>query len=472
MANATFYKTSKRHNSTLQPSGSGTVIDVQLKNGSDIIAPVFLMSLSTMPDYSMMVFEGRTYFIIGITSVRDNLWEIAAAVDVLATYKSNILASSAFVMYASGSNAEIIDHRLSIKTTPTHLVGGGAGFPHVTKYGKYVLTIVGDSTTSSYVCTESEVKQLLASMAAWYHDSIPLPDLENDIVAQLKEAGQTLIMGIRQLIATGHAGDNIKSARFIPLSDGAFSGKTATRRVFMGEYDTYMDLPAITDRHFAESISFTIPWQAAGWRRNAPYHELYLVIPTLGVISLSPSDLIDCETINVELSIDLVTGDAKIIVYAGNLNRQIGIYGVNYGAEYPIGASNITPLAMANTVIGGATAGIAALGSGGAAAAIIGANWAAGSMNNLSPTPTCIGGNGGSAAIGADVRIWLYSVFHDTVVTPDSVSPIMGVPKMQTMSLAGSSGYLQTKNASVSGAMTDTERNMINSLLDGGIYIE
>ena len=29
MANATFYKLSKRHNSTLQPSGSGTVIDVQ-----------------------------------------------------------------------------------------------------------------------------------------------------------------------------------------------------------------------------------------------------------------------------------------------------------------------------------------------------------------------------------------------------------------------------------------------------------
>lgn len=473
MATATFYTTAKRHNSTLVPSAdAGTDLNVNLKDGCDILAPVFLLSRTAPPIARMVKFEDRYYFVTDIIYVRNNLYEIRCEVDVLATYKSVIQGTTAYVMYASGSDTEIIDHRLSIKTTPTFSAAAGAGFPHVSKYGKYVLTIVGDSTTASYVCTYDQVRNLLASLADWYHDSMPLPDLETDVVTQLKEAGDALIMGIRQLIATGNAGDNIKNAMFIPLSDGAFSGKTSTRRVYMGEYNTGIDLPAITDRHFAESISFTIPWQATGWRRNAPYHELYLVVPTLGVIQLPVSDLIDCDTINVELAIDLISGDAKIIVYTGNLNRQIGIYGVNYGAQYAIGASNVTPMSMATSILSGAAAGVAAAASGGITAAAIGANWASGVMNNIAPNPTCIGGNGGSAAIGSDVRLWLYSIFHDTVVAPSSVSTVMGVPKMQTMSLASQTGYIQTLNASVAGSMTDTERQRINTMMDGGIYIE
>lgn len=500
MAQATFYTISKRNNSTLVPSGTGVTFDIKLKDGESLLKPVFRLYLTSRPVWNYCQYEGRYYFIRDIINVRNDLWELSCECDILATYKSDIQATNAFVLYASGSNTEIVDGRLSIKTTPTHLVGGYGGFPHVTKYGKYVLTIVGYTTTSSYVCSESDVWDLLNSIRNWYTQAVPLPSFVpniptptqaasvveqlkqtcdalvdgcTQIIDQIKDAGESVIEGLRQLIATGHAGDNIKSATFIPLSDSAFSGKTTMKQVFLGEYATGMSLPAITDRHFAESISFNIPWQATGWRRNAPYHELYLVVPTLGVISLSPSDLIDCTTITVELSIDLVSGDAKILVYAdGDLNRQIGIYGVNYGAQYAIGASNVTPMAMATTILGGIGTGIAAAASGGAAAATLGVKWAAGTMNNLQPTPTCVGGNGGSAAIGADVRLWLYSIFHDTVVDPDSVSAVMGVPQHKTMALSGISGYCQTLNASVAGSMTSEERQLINAMLDGGIYIE
>jgi hypothetical protein len=499
MANGTFYTISKRNNSTLVPTGTGVTLDIELKNSESLLHPRFRLSLASRPAWNYVQYEGRYYFIRDIVSVRNNLWDLFCDVDVLATYKANIQATTPYVLYASGSNSEIIDRRISIKTTPTYATGGGVGFPHVTALGKYVLTIVGTDSTASYVCSFDDVRRLLGSISEWYHESIPLPSFEpdiptpsqeTDIVAQLKQAcdalvdgatqiidqikdaGQTIIMGLRQLVATGDAGDNIKSATFIPLSDGAFSGKTSSRRVYMGEYDTGIDLPAITDRHFAESISFTIPWQASGWRRNAPYHGLYLVVPTLGLISLPVADLIDCSTLNVELSMDLITGDAKIIVYAGNLNRQIGIYGVNYGAQYPIGASNTTPVSLATTILGGAAAAATAYASGGAAAFATGAGWLAGTLNNSDGTPTCVGGNGGSAAIGADVRIWLYSIYHDTIVNPDSLSAVMGVPVMRPMSLANHSGYVETQNASVSGSMTSEERQLINNMMDGGIYIE
>ena len=64
------------------------------------------------------------------------------------------------------------------------------------------------------------------------------------------------------------------------------------------------------------------------------------------------------------------------------------------------------------------------------------------------------------------------TVFHDTIVSPDSVSAVIGTPTMATKSLSALSGYVETRNASVAGGMTDTERKAINKYLDGGIYIE
>ena len=43
MASAIFYNAAKKENSTLRPSG-GTTIDVKLKDGTDLISPVFILN--------------------------------------------------------------------------------------------------------------------------------------------------------------------------------------------------------------------------------------------------------------------------------------------------------------------------------------------------------------------------------------------------------------------------------------------
>jgi hypothetical protein len=63
-------------------------------------------------------------------------------------------------------------------------------------------------------------------------------------------------------------------------------------------------------------------------------------------------------------------------------------------------------------------------------------------------------------------------VFHDTNVAPSSVSAVIGTPTNAVKSLTGLTGYVETRNFSVSGAMTDRERADINRLMDGGVYIE
>ena len=149
MATATFYNFSKRTNSTAVPSG-GTAVNVVLKDGCSLLDPVFLLELGDTPTWSYMQFEARYYKIMDIVSVKQNLWQISASVDVLATWKPNILAASAFVAYDTTANTEITDRRLSIKTSDVVAVQSSN---HATlgKGSCAVVSITGTESTRSWV---------------------------------------------------------------------------------------------------------------------------------------------------------------------------------------------------------------------------------------------------------------------------------------------------------------------------------
>ena len=474
MANAVFYKTSKRHNSTLQPSGSGAVIDVQLKNGSDIIAPVFLMSLTSMPDYSMMVFEGRTYFIIGITSVRENLWEIAAAVDVLATYKSNILGTTAFVLYDSTANTEIVDSRLAaVKTAVTqrNMVSLDPGL--IRTGGTLAVSVVGKNTTSTYLLTNSQLKELIdsTSLTRFLGDTFsPIDDqITGNLISDVVKSLMSLVKGIKALIERLVTGQNlmdcIKSVTWYPW---ALYGDGANQKIFLGMMETeIISAPVVYPIETLDTVTVQIPWQASDWRRMAPYHNVYLYIPFIGSIHLSNSDIASASSLTILPVINKHTGAYSVQV-STDTGQLIGIYGANTGISIPVGASNITPAQVVNSLMQeGAAVAAGAAGNIGLAASM-----ALSSLTSLTPTVTSIGGGSGGAASGLDMRVHCTTVFHDTNVLPNSIVSTIGTPTLAQQSLTGKTGYVRTLGASVSGSMTDTERNMINQLMDGGIYIE
>ena len=91
---------------------------------------------------------------------------------------------------------------------------------------------------------------------------------------------------------------------------------------------------------------------------------------------------------------------------------------------------------------------------------------------SVTPNYSCIGGLDGIAAIAANQNITCYTVFHDTIVPPNSQLQTIGSPTMSPKSLATLTNYVQTMSASVEGAMTSDERTKLNNLLDAGIFIE
>lgn len=485
MATITFYSTSKRHNSTLEPTG-GSDYTVELKGGSDLLDPVLLYHTASIPSASMFKFAGRYYYVTGIKSVRKDLWEISGHVDVLATYKANIQAMTPYVAYYTHTNTEIADKRLSTKTTKSLSVESGVFDTLGNGTGQHyavAINAVGDDACVTYITNQSIAKSLLNNLDDWYDNTGAYTGNGSGIYdssdpgfswASVEDAIRSFfdetVYFWRQWFASGKVADNIRSAFILPLPVSAIGGNT--EHIKLGKYDTQENGIVLTDRIFSDGTTVNIPWQASDWRRNAPYHELFLYIPYIGLITLSPSDLIGDTSLRVSVSIDLPSGDAVFSVYTGT-NRYIGQYSTNMAAAFAIGTSNIPPASMVNSIVQSGVEVGAAVATGGASA-VIGAS--AGSIANmgniLSGMPTSIGSNMGGAVLGVTDKVICYSVFHDTTVSPSSVSAAKGTPYNGVLSLSGVSGYVQTIDASVSGSMTDTERQEINRLMDGGIYIE
>lgn len=70
-----------------------------LREESSIINPVFLIQADTIGESNYLFCEefNRYYFIVGIDSVRSNLWRVTCAVDVLESFKESILSNSVLV---------------------------------------------------------------------------------------------------------------------------------------------------------------------------------------------------------------------------------------------------------------------------------------------------------------------------------------------------------------------------------------
>lgn len=97
-----FTSDSKRDNSTKQLNYSQSYY-CTLKNGCSLLYPILFLEINSavFPNYTGFKIEDRCYKIVDIQSVRNNLFEIHGAIDVLQTYKSAIISSTQFVSYSS-----------------------------------------------------------------------------------------------------------------------------------------------------------------------------------------------------------------------------------------------------------------------------------------------------------------------------------------------------------------------------------
>lgn len=462
----------KRKNSTKIPTATGTDITVTLKDDCSADAPVFILnSAAYTSGINYIQFRTAYYYVDDVISLHNNLVEIHCSKDVLATYKSDITGSTQHVLYYTHNNTEITDNRLSTKTTQVTQSENGE-FSQFGKGTVYVISVVGKDSVSQYEISLSDLKDIVSQTfldtLQNQIDATPLP-LTDSLVDFAQYITDLLKNEALTFTYVGKITECIRNCYALPITSGAWGGSLDT--IYIGKASSGKQgyVLANNERILSDSATVNIPWQATDWRRNAPYHEIYLYIPCIGLTTISPSDVIGETALHVDLTLDKLSGD--VIINVGTASKVLAQYTTNVAVNYPIGMSNIDP-SGAITSVAGAVGALS-----GAVNPVLGAAIAGlGLTNIIQPQPESIGSNGGGAFLGlvgyTGYKIYCFTIFHDTTVSPSNISAVKGTPYNASMSLSGISGYVQTSGASVPIAGFGKDKDLVNNYLNGGIYIE
>ena len=492
MPTASFYKFSKRKNSTKQPTGTGTQYSVDLKSGTSFISPTLLLNISGKPDYNYLSFEGRYYFITDIVSVRQDLWEISAGVDVLATYKTEILASTQFVAYSSQSGSTwLADTRIPLLKNATVSQAASTMNFLFTAGGFYVLAAVGEGGCEVYCTDRSNINAMIQDLSTWTNDlrTAITAALPHTTPADEKQATENLYTVMMETGIVGNAyldaPNCIRSCIWVPFFISSFADGGGTT-IKLGAYDTGATAYKCKTSPVTNSASVSIPWQHSDWRR-ATCEEVYLYLPLVGLVNVPSDEIINESSISVEWSATATDGCIAYRVTAGN--QVIGTYGANASVNFPIG---ISQQASAGEIVQTAFAGvqktvsngISAVGSG--LSGNVGGAFGSGVMAGFDAIDTayktidiamtrhnsCIGGIGGGAGVGLSLDLKCFTVSHNTVITPSTMQTTMGLPTMKPIALSTLTGYCECANAHVEAGATGPELNAIDAMINSGFFIE
>lgn len=446
---AIFYTFTKRVNSLAVPTTAGERMEVMLKSNVNMDSPTLIIYRDSFP-FNYFKFDGKYFWVTNIISVGNDIWQVESDIDYLASYRAEILNTTAFVSYDTTVNKVLPDRRIPAKVTPSVRASYGSLSDKLSEIGTYVLSVVGESgSVASYALSLSYLNRILDSVNEWvdelYHDI----NSEDGIVDVLKRTG-------KQLVSVGNAGECIRSCIWIPWRvDTVLDG-----RITLGRYDTGIGGNKIDTPIFISSGAVTIPWQFSDWRNSEPYTQVYVYIPFVGLINIPASNVMGIGAIDFYVSVDALSGHMSVKLQVGN--EVLGTYGGNTAVSVPIGVSNVSPMSVVN----GVTGAVASVATGNIAGTLL-----AGAQM-LTPNMTTVGGLGGGSAIGLGTDVACITVCHDTISSPDSYNTIMGTPAMLIKQLKNLTGYVQTNMFSVS---LNAERSIIeriNTAMDGGVYIE
>lgn len=519
---------SKRRNSTLQPTLMAS-FDVLLKTPTSLHTPTFTISAASFP-YNYLKWDDRYYFVTDVTARNNGLFEVSAVVDVLATFKADILASTQYVCYSSVSGGSwLADTRIPVLKSAT-ASKNTAALPFINTNGFYVLSVVGGDTgvggCEVFAVNKSSLNALIQSISTWSGDditdimngviytnptysgaAITLPQDDgrdtcfsaliaslqsivaslgnvatavqssaNDLLKKIQEAStKTGFLGN----AYANAPNCIRSCIFVPFDLAAFTGASGT--IYLGKYDTGQAGFKVNPTPTKGSVSVSIPWHFSDWRRGA-CEDVYLYLPFVGMVAYSAESLTNVSTITVKYSATATDGNICYEVIAGN--EILGTYGGTCCTNYPIGISQqasageqFTALVggVQKTVSAAVNSSLSPL-SAGAAIGEMALNMAIAGYDvaNVQQSThfSCVGGIGGGAGVGLDLSIACYTVAHNTVVNPSEMAATMGVPTMKPVVLSSCSGYCQCANAHVAAAAELQELNEIDAYLNSGFFIE
>lgn len=462
---------SKKRNSTkiaTEQEMTKTVSVVLKENCSDY-NPVFLLNFpENVFPYNYVQWDNWYYFIDDVIRGRNNLFEVHCTQDVLATYKSYILQTTAFVAYSSVSGgAWLPDKRVPVKADCI-VSRSTANLGIWREGGIYILTVIGETGACSFGININGLYNLIRGLQ---NDQT---DIYDDIMDLVADADYPSIVADLQQHVMGNDFTNapqcIRSCTWIPFNITGASSEF----IYLGKFKSTVAGIPVNGEPITGSITVSIPWHYSDWRR-AYCEDIYLYLPLVGIVSLSSDSLTNAGSITIYYSYTVTDGKISYQVVSGG--EIIGAYGGSCAADYPIGINQkASANEVMNSIMEGVGKTVSTLTLGSAPSVASGVNAVITGIKTaevaLSHHPSCVGGVGGGAGSGLPRDVVCYSVAHSTALEPSELAGVLGVPTQKVISLSSCTGYCECINAHCAIPASSDAINAVDMFLNSGFYIE
>lgn len=467
-----FYNFAKKENSTERPTGAGASYNVVLKDDCSIERPAIELNArpTSFYNYAYISDFSRYYFVSDWSYFRGT-WTASLTVDVLATYKNEIGASTVYVLRSSYTfDKEVKDTLYPLKSNVNKQVESGTLYSWASgmSQGTYIAYVNNGHFDSEnaygslnfMTFTPTNFTHLLEAI----YPSSPQTwqDITNSSYAY-NIIGGALINPI----------DYITKVLWIPLSVGSGSYET-----WFGYYKA-LDSNSNAISHgilssftTTQTVSLTIPKRGdvnrGSWADAEPFGQYYLYYAPFGKIPLDSSLLMDASTLDCTAQLDLMTGDLKLTV------RTVGDYGSfkdvvwegmsNVGVNIPVDKAKSEGIKTFEALTGAAST-IFDMSTG---------NFQ-GAFNDLMNTVGTVlqsppkGSPTSSGLLSISDTIYLYHEYLDFV---DEDNANKGRPLCQMQQISGIPGFILTNDGDVDMPGTSNEKTMVKNYLERGFYYE
>lgn len=333
---ATFSKTNKKINSTMLPvaAADDITLSVELKDVTDLFTPSLIISADTfmsggqivnpmrynycyLPDFERYYFVRSWSWILG-------RWECSLEVDVMASFKTEIGNTTAFVLRsASKYDPDIIDTKYPTKIEQSGVLQVKSDFSNVSIWntniktalitdGFYVISVVNDD--SSAVGGVSYYAFPAGTMAELMNKLFSSPTWLNITDANLTTDLQKMLFNPMQYITT---------CMWIPRGFDT-SGSTAIHTLPLGWWSLTLSgnfyrldvSNSAIEVSINQLISYHPQYNATKrrWVQMSPFTSMALYMPPFGFIPLDTTKLYRSKKIVVKVRIDIITGRGTLYV--------------------------------------------------------------------------------------------------------------------------------------------------------------
>lgn len=472
-----FYTFSKKVNSTAIPNNPVISVQCSLKDNSGVINPVLEIDTNVNPqglNYAYIPMFDRYYWVNDWTWILGR-WEVTLNIDALATYRTQIGASTHYVLRSSYRyNRNIIDDLYpALSWQPNYYYDTDTfNLFHSFNNGTYILGVVnrsgsGIGAITYYVMSSAQIRTLVEYM---------LPDL-TDWFSGFNQMTEALYRSIYGPF------DYIKSCKWFPIG---YTPNTSLDYVKFGNYTMNetgralqaQTLDSSTNDWYSDTRTVELPpaWLSLDAKyRSAPYAHIYLVCNPWGIIELNPLDFTDSRTIKLVYYVDFLSGNSILKIYkiVGTTDYFITQRQGNMSIDVNLTQTTIDAKGMLSSVggfIGSAVTAVATQG-----ATLTGSLLtmsASATSAIISGVPSISGSVGQSFndAIAIDGNITL--IYQNTYFA-DEDNTENGKPLCENVTLNTIPGYIKCLHGemAISGAYNE-ELEMIRDNLTNGFFYE